>query len=207
MYDPLTAPLLKGIRNDVCALVRSYHLHSILDMCCGTGYQDILLQHEGFTITGLDISARMLSVAKKKSGNGVVFIQGDAAHAPFQAARFAGIIVALALHEKEHLVQHRMLEEAKRLLEPGGRIILVDYGYPVRFSARLTHKAIHLIERAAGRQHYRRFRAYLRNGGLGVLLKAHGLIPEQIRYYHFGTTELVVARLRTQRGSNTRITI
>ena len=194
MYDPLTAPLLKDIRNAVCAVVQSYHLDSILDMCCGTGYQAILLRQKGLRVVGLDISPQMLSVARKKSGNGVAFVEGDACHSPFQAVRFEGIIVTLALHEKERVVQHGIMEEAKRLLKQGGRIILVDYKQPLGIRARLAHKAIHLIERAAGREHYRRFRAYLMNGGLEGLLNAHGLIPEEIRYYHFGATELVVVR-------------
>jgi len=195
-YDPLTALLLQDIRNDVCALVQTRHLDSILDMCCGTGYQVIMLRRKGLRAIGLDISSQMLSVGKKKSGNGVVFIEGDASHAPFRGARFAGIIVTLALHEKERDVQHGIMEEAKRLLKQGGRMILVDYTQPLGIPARIAHAAIHLIERAAGREHYRRFRAYLRKGGLEGLLNAHGLIPEEIRYYHYGCTKLVVARRR-----------
>jgi len=194
IYDPLTAPFLRDIRNDVCALARSRHLDCVLDMCCGTGYQVILLHRKGLRAVGLDISAQMLSVAKKKGGNGVVFIEGDAAHAPFRAARFAGIIVTLALHEKERNVRHRIVEEAKRLLKQGGKMILVDYTQPLGITARVAHGAIHLIERAAGHEHYRRFRGYLRNGGLEGLLSAHDLIAEEIRYYHFGCTKLVVAR-------------
>jgi len=194
MYDPLTAPLVRDIRNDVCAVAQSRHFDLILDMCCGTGYQVILLHQKGLKAIGLDISARMLSVARKKSGNGAAFIEGDASHAPFRAAQFAGIIVTLALHEKERDVQHRIVEEAKRLLKQGGRIILVDYKQPLGIPARVAHGAIHLIERAAGREHYHRFRAYLKNGGLEGLLNAHGLIPEETRYYHFGSTELVVVR-------------
>ena len=194
IYDPLTAPLLREIRNDVCAVAQSRHLDLILDMCCGTGYQVILLQQRGLKAIGLDISARMLSVARKKSGNRVAFVEGDASHAPFRKARFAGIIITLALHEKEQDVQHRIVEEAKYLLKQEGRIILVDYTQPLGLPARIAHGAIHLIERAAGRKHYHRFRAYLKNGGLEGLLTAHGLIPEETRYYHFGSTRLVVVR-------------
>ena len=194
MYDPLTAPLLREIRTDVCALAQSNRLDFILDMCCGTGSQVILLRRKGIRAMGIDISAQMLTVAKKKSGNGEVFIEGDASHAPLRGAQFAGIIVTLALHEKEQDVQHGIMEEAKRLLKQGGKMILVDYTQPLGIPARITHVAVHLIERAAGREHYRRFRAYLRNGALEGLLNAHGLIPEEIRYYHYGCTKLVVAR-------------
>lgn len=193
-YDPLTAPLLGDIRDDVCALAQSRHLDFILDMCCGTGYQVLMLRRKGLRAIGLDISAQMLSVGKKKSGTGTVFIEGDASHAPFRGARFAGIIVTLALHEKEREVQHGIMEEAKRLLKQGGRMILVDYTQPSGIPARVAHAAIHLIERAAGGEHYRRFRAYLRNGGLEGLMNTHGLIPEETRYYHYGCTKLVVAR-------------
>ena len=196
MYDPLTAPLLRDIRNDVCVLAQSRHLGLILDMCCGTGYQVMLLHRKGLRAIGLDISGRMLSVARKKSQKGVAFIEGDASHAPFRTARFAGIVVTLALHEKECGVQHRMVEEAKRLLKQGGRIILVDYTQPLGLRARVAHGVIHLIERAAGPEHYRRFRGYLKNGGLEGLIDGHDLIPEEIRYYHFGCTKIIVARPR-----------
>ncbi len=194
MYDPLTAPFLRDIRDDICILAQRYRIDSILDMCCGTGYQVMLLRRKRIRAVGLDISEGMLLIARKKNRNRGVCIEGDASHAPFRSGLFAGLVITLALHEKERAVQHRIMEEAKRLLKQGGKIILVDYTQPSGIPARLAHAAIHLIERAAGQEHYRCFRAYLKHGGLDGLLNKHGLIPEEVRYYHFGCTKLIVAR-------------
>ncbi len=53
---------------------------SILDLGCGTGGHDIPLATQGFVVTGIDLSAGMVSQAKRKaleSGVAPTFIQGD----------------------------------------------------------------------------------------------------------------------------------
>ncbi|MFK4997630.1 class I SAM-dependent methyltransferase [Bacillus sp. N9] len=47
---------------------KRYNVHGsrLLDLACGTGELAILLAKEGFTVTGVDLSDEMLSVARRK---------------------------------------------------------------------------------------------------------------------------------------------
>jgi len=42
-------------------------IHSILDLGCGTGGHDLILCSRGYKITGVDLSAEMIEVAKRKA--------------------------------------------------------------------------------------------------------------------------------------------
>ncbi|MFO1088130.1 MAG: methyltransferase domain-containing protein [Hyphomicrobiales bacterium] len=52
---------------------------SVLDIGCGTGQLSALLAAQGASVTGIDISAPMLAVAKERSGDHVTFLERDAA--------------------------------------------------------------------------------------------------------------------------------
>ena len=59
----------------------------ILDVGCGTGEQTLALAKDGFSVIGLDISAEMIRVAKKKSeeaGLSIPFIIASADALPFK---------------------------------------------------------------------------------------------------------------------------
>ena len=51
------------------AVFRRHHLrpHTILDLGCGTGNHDLPLARRGYAVTGMDRSATMLALARKKS--------------------------------------------------------------------------------------------------------------------------------------------
>jgi SAM-dependent methyltransferase len=50
---------------------------SVLDLCCGTGHLSEKLAGQGYRITGIDLSKRMLAFARERLPDGI-FIQADA---------------------------------------------------------------------------------------------------------------------------------
>src|SRR5438874_6676498 len=61
----------------------------VLDLACGTG--DIAFQAaaRGASVTGLDVTPRMIELAKKKTGGpAIFFLVGDMTALPFAANRF-----------------------------------------------------------------------------------------------------------------------
>lgn len=58
-----------------------------LDSCCGTGDISELLASTGANVTGLDFTAEMLDVARKRNGQ-IKYVQGDAMNLPFDDAFF-----------------------------------------------------------------------------------------------------------------------
>jgi ubiquinone/menaquinone biosynthesis C-methylase UbiE len=86
-----------------------------------------------------------------------------------------------------------LMEEAKRILAPGGKLILVDFERPWDFKSRIGRLSTIFVEILAGQDHFRNGRQFLRQGGLKELLKKEHL--KEIERYSFpwSSTCVVVA--------------
>jgi ubiquinone/menaquinone biosynthesis C-methylase UbiE len=49
--------------------------HQVLDVACGTGSLALLMAKQGLLVTGVDISGRMLDVARKKSSTEALYVE------------------------------------------------------------------------------------------------------------------------------------
>jgi len=104
-----------------------------LDLCCGTGDVAFALAEAGARVTGMDFSAPMLAVAearKVKVGEaaGPVFLQGDALRTPFPDAHFDVVTISYGLRNLASVDEG--LREMWRVLKPGGRLLVLDFGKP-----------------------------------------------------------------------------
>jgi len=180
IYDSVLYFALKNIRQDIIRLIPD-HDARILDLCCGTGDQLKRLSDAGFSnLTGVDLSHDMLRVAAK-GGKIDNLLACDVQHTGLPGANFDFIIISLAVHEKPAGVQTGMMAEARRLLAPGGQLILEDFSLDDQ--ARMTSKiAVSMIERLAGKTHYRNSRSYVSNGGMCPIIQDDFEIKQQIRH-------------------------
>lgn len=101
----------------------------VLDLCCGT----FALSHEylkQFQIRpiGLDFSLPMLLKGLKEKGSDFNAVCGDALRMPFRDGSFDGVMVAFGLRNLSDM--WRGLREAYRVLSPGGRIVVLEFGRP-----------------------------------------------------------------------------
>ncbi len=106
---------------------------SALDLCCGTGDVAFALAEAGARVTGMDFSAPMLAVAearKVKVGEaaGPMFLQGDALRTPFPDAHFDVVTISYGLRNLASVDEG--LREMWRVLKPGGRLLVLDFGKP-----------------------------------------------------------------------------
>lgn len=103
----------------------------VLDVGCGWGgtidsLNDAL---SGVSLTGLNIDGRQLERARRRvrarAGNHVDFVQGDACAMPFEDHGF-DVVIALecAFHFPD---RRRFLAESRRVLRPGGRLVVADF--------------------------------------------------------------------------------
>jgi demethylmenaquinone methyltransferase/2-methoxy-6-polyprenyl-1,4-benzoquinol methylase len=104
-----------------------------LDLCCGTGDVSFALETAGAEVTGLDFSAPMLAVARRRacrrsSGPGPEFVQGDAMALPFPDASFDVVTVSYGLRNLSDWSTG--LTEMFRVAKPGGRVLVLDFGKP-----------------------------------------------------------------------------
>lgn len=172
-YDLLVEPPLRRIRRRVTKLIAAGRTQLVLDCCCGTGRQARLLAAApGSRVIGLDRSPAMLAQAARKRPPGLDWVRADARFLGLKSAAFDAAVVSFALHEKSAPAAARMLDELRRVLRPGGRLVVVDFDPPHHTWSRIAHRFIARIERAAGRRHYRHYLAFLAAGGLAPLLTA-----------------------------------
>jgi ubiquinone/menaquinone biosynthesis C-methylase UbiE len=107
---------------------------SVLDIGCGTGTLAIAAKRQvGPTgaISGVDASPEMLARAEKKArrlGVEVSFKNGLAQSLPFPAAQFDVVLSTVMLHHLPKSSRREMTGEVRRVLKPGGRALVIDFG-------------------------------------------------------------------------------
>ncbi|HZT25776.1 MAG TPA: class I SAM-dependent methyltransferase [Pseudolabrys sp.] len=95
----------------------------VLDVGCGSGAFTEVLSRRGFQASGLDISSKLIALAKRKFP-AIDFYEGDAERLPFDAGRFDGVLLSGLIH---HFPDQRALAaEVFRVLKPGGRFVAFD---------------------------------------------------------------------------------
>ncbi|MFD7977369.1 class I SAM-dependent methyltransferase [Streptomyces sp. NPDC059071] len=101
----------------------------ILDAGCGAGPLSAALRDRGATVTGIDVSAGMLALARRRLGDDVPLHVADLSEPlPFADGAFDDVIASLVLHYLEDWGP--TLAEFRRVLGPGGRLIAsVDHPF------------------------------------------------------------------------------
>lgn len=101
-----------------------------LEVASGTGRltKFMKLAFPKARITVLDLSDPYLSRAKMNLAefDRINFIQGDAAHLPFQDQHFDAVYSCFLFHELPFAERKKVLNESARVLKPGGLIGFVD---------------------------------------------------------------------------------
>lgn len=95
----------------------------ILDAGCGSGPLSAALRANGAVVTGFDASAAMVDLARQRLGEDADLHVADlAAPLPFADAEFDDVVASLVLHYLEDWAGP--LAELRRVLKPGGRLIV-----------------------------------------------------------------------------------
>ena len=110
-----------GIVDGLSGMLGTPELGRYLDLACGSGNYTIALAGLGYSLTGLDISPRMLSAARAKS-RAVGWALGGAGLLPFAEATFHGVVCTLAIHHFADL--SAAFGECRRVLCPSAPIAL-----------------------------------------------------------------------------------
>ncbi|MFE1831805.1 class I SAM-dependent methyltransferase [Streptomyces yangpuensis] len=116
-------------RPAMLALAGDVEGRRVLDAGCGAGPLTAALRDRGAVVTGLDVSAAMLALARRRLGDGAALHRADLRdRLPFADAEFDDVIASLVLHYLEDWGP--TLSELRRVLRPGGRLIAsVDHPF------------------------------------------------------------------------------
>lgn len=108
----------------------------VLDAGCGSGPIASALRDRGAIVAGLDSSAGMLELARRRLGPGADLHLADlASPLPFGDGTFDDVIAALVLHYLKDWTGP--LAELRRVLRPGGRLIVaVDHPFAIELAQR-----------------------------------------------------------------------
>jgi ubiquinone/menaquinone biosynthesis C-methylase UbiE len=99
----------------------------VLDLGCGNGRWYNLFKEKKVDYFGIDNSEKLIEIAKENFPSAKFFV-GDALNLPFQDNFFDKIYsIALFHHIPSGEFRTRVLSEAKRVLKPGGILILTSW--------------------------------------------------------------------------------
>ncbi len=146
---------------------------AVLDVGCGTG--TLLIEAakrigpSGST-HGVDRSAQMLAHARRKAAaQGVTanFVEGSADRLAFPHASFDVVFCTLMLHHLPAPMQMATIAEMRRVLRPGGRIIIVDMQGSSKMSALFSPIGlVHLFRARATLPDWQKIEELLRQQGV-----------------------------------------
>ena len=200
-YDFITVALSYGQdqrwKQRVIALAAPRPGLRVLDLATGTGDLAFAAAARGAQVVGLDITYRMIELARRKSEpaspklagaegerwRALYFLVGDMLALPFPAASFDIVTTGYGLRNVPDLP--KAIEEIRRVLAPGGRVVSLDFNRPASAWIRSAYLAYLTVVGAA----------------LGWILHrdpdTYRYIPASIRHYPGAAA---VARMFEDRG-------
>lgn len=119
---------------------------AVLDVACGTGDLCRELRAAGLVAVGADFSRGMLAAARTDAP----LVQADALRLPIADATVEGVVSGFALRNFVDL--GGFIDEAARVLQPGGRLALLEVAEPERRLLKAGHAAYfgHVVPRIGG---------------------------------------------------------
>lgn len=128
----------RRFRQTLLDLARVTPGEAVLDVGCGTGTLAILARQRvgpGGTVCAIDASPAMISRARRKAARASVDVAFEIAAAeqlPFSDCRFDVALSTVMLHHLPRHARQQSAREMRRVLKPGGRVLVVDFGTPSR---------------------------------------------------------------------------
>lgn len=117
-----------GSRKGVCSFFANHVLANSLvaDLGCGDGYGSQKLYQAGYEVIGIDLSNKMVELARRFETERLTFRQGDLSSLPFMEEGLDAVVAINSLEWTEN--PYRVLQEIKRVLKPGGKFCAAILG-------------------------------------------------------------------------------
>ena len=110
------------------ALLHLVPVGEVADLGIGDGLLTLMLAQAGGRVTAVDLSSEMLRQlelrAKKRGLDNLEYVEAEIEDLPLEAERFDVVVLSQALHHAHN--PEVALAEARRILKPGGRLLVID---------------------------------------------------------------------------------
>jgi ubiquinone/menaquinone biosynthesis C-methylase UbiE len=158
----------------------------VLEIGIGTG-QNLPYYPDNVRLTGVDLTPAMLNVARRRAasqGRAVDLRVGDAQSLAFPDESFDTVVATLMLSAVPDI--RRAVAEVRRILRPGGRLLLLDF-------VRSPLRPVRLIQRVLDPMFVRRYAFHLLREPVDQL-GAESFIVARLERSKLGIIERVEAR-------------
>lgn len=125
----------------------------VVDIGAGTGTQAILLKSStpGIRMTAIDPDPEVLAIARAKAESAGVDIEwhegfGDEAHLSLGEGFADAVVSSLVIHQCPMEVKSGILASAFRMLKPGGRLVVADFGLQRSFLMRTLFRQVQAVD-------------------------------------------------------------
>ncbi|WP_160711772.1 class I SAM-dependent methyltransferase [Chitinophaga solisilvae] len=141
----------KEFRKRLIDAVAPHSGETILEFGAGTGQNLIALQQRNnqIRLTGVDIDPKVNAIAARKIAKHGFRLQldlYDGATFPYADHSFDKVFSSLVFHQLDSETKHACLQEIYRVLKPGGRLVIGDWGRPASIWMRCAFYLVQLVD-------------------------------------------------------------
>lgn len=123
----------------------------VLDMASGTGTLSVMIKRciTSVDVTGVDGDPKVIEIAQTKAKDANVRVEFDQAMAtrlPYTDNSYHRVVSTLFFHHLKRSAKAEALAEAYRVLKPGGKLLIGDWGKPTGAMMRLLFYPIQWLD-------------------------------------------------------------
>ncbi len=143
--DLMTFGKARALRQASIALAELVPGEYVLEIGCGTGDLALAAIAQVGTsgrVVGIDASPEMIAVAQAKANTSAIaaeFFVQPVEHMAFADHSFDVVLSSLMMHHLPDTLKQQALMEVRRVLKPGGRLIIVDIRRPTSLAGRMLN--------------------------------------------------------------------
>ena len=151
----------EAFRQRIVLLAELRGHEDVLDAGCGTGLTTLRIaeQHPGCRVYGIDLSPRMIEVARNDAaarGLDADLRTGSVTDLPYPDAAFDVVLTNIMFHHLDLVEKRLAVAQIARVLRPGGRFVSAEFGPRARNS----------LERRLAKGDYTLYPCHLSEAGL-----------------------------------------